>query len=256
MRTDDRLIVISAVALLTLNFQAIAGQRATPSVPQVTRSIASDSNRLAEMQHHFADIMMVHEAVSRGDLPAVREVAVKLFTMATPAGMPDRAAPFMANIRKAAQRAGDATTIEAAAEAAIGMVTECAGCHRAVGTFPSASRPFVNEVGGVVGHMKDHQRAADHMLIGLMVPSQSEWLEGASRLRVAALLPSEFPKDPKLTREIRRLDIRVHEIADQAIDADTSEQRARAYATLLGTCAQCHNLHAKVWGPGRGGGDR
>ncbi len=104
--------------------------------------------------------------------------------------------------------------------------------------------------------MLEHQRAADEMLIGLMVPSTADWRQGADRLRAAVLLPRQLPKDPKLTKDIRKLDLRVHELADQAIEAETPDERASAYTALLGSCTQCHSLHSKIWGPGRGGGMR
>jgi mono/diheme cytochrome c family protein len=206
------------------------------------------------MRHHFADVLLVHDAVIRGDLPAVRQPALKLAAVAMPEGMPEAAAPFIAELRKAGRRAAEATTIAAAAQAAVSMATGCATCHRAMSVFPAPSRPAGPDIGGGLGHMLEHQRGADEMLIGLMVPSTADWRQGADRLRAAPLLPRQFPKDPKLTPDIRKLDLRVHEIADQAIEAETPDERASAYTALLGTCTQCHSLHRKIWGPGRGGG--
>jgi cytochrome c553 len=202
------------------------------------------------MRHHFADVLLVHEAVVRGDLPAVRPPALKVAAVAMPAGMPETAAPFVAEIRKAGQRAADARTLASAARATVAMATGCAKCHRSVGVFPApASRPGP-DIGGFLGHMLEHQRAADDLLIGLMVPSTADWRQGADRLRAAPLLPRQFPDDPKLTREIRKLDRRVHEMADQAIEAETLDDRANAYTALLGTCAPCHSLHIRIWGGG------
>jgi mono/diheme cytochrome c family protein len=183
----------------------------------------------------------------------VRAPARKLATVAAPAGLPDAAAPFVEEIRRAGQRAADAATLSTAARATVSMVTACAGCHRAVGVFPVPSRSPGHDLGGLVGHMLEHQRAADAMLVALMIPSAAEWREGADRLRVAPLLPSKFPKDAKATKEIRALDLSVHQIADLAMDAETADERARVYTELLTTCAQCHRLHSRVWGPGRGG---
>jgi cytochrome c553 len=206
------------------------------------------------MRHHFADVLLVHEAVVRGDLLAVRPPALRLAAVAMPERMPETAAPFVAEIRKAGQRAADATTLAAAAQATVAMATGCAKCHRGVGVFPAPSRPAGPDIGGLLGHMLEHQRAADDMLIGLMVPSTADWRQGADRLRAATLLPRQFPKDPNLTKEIRKLDLRVHEMSDQAIEAETPDERANAYTALLGTCAPCHSLHSKIWGPGRSGG--
>jgi mono/diheme cytochrome c family protein len=90
------------------------------------------------------------------------------------------------------------------------------------------------------------------MLLGLMVPSPSQFRDGAERLRIATLRPSDLPKDPQFTKWVREADVRVHQVADRAVEADTQGQRAAAYSELMTTCAQCHGLHSKVWGPGRG----
>lgn len=241
------------VALFVCLFVVAAGLRA--AVPrQVSRPVPTSATRLEEMRHHFADVLLVHEAVIRGDLPAVRQPALRLAAVVVPEGMPDTAAPFIAELRKAGRRAADAQTIAAAAQATVAMATGCATCHRGMGVFPAPSRPAGPDIGGALGHMLEHQRAADEMLIGLMVPSTTDWRLGADRLRTAPLLPRQLPNDPKLTTDIRKMDLRVHALADQAIEAETPDERASAYTALLGTCTPCHSLHSKIWGPGRGGG--
>jgi len=241
-------------ALSLAGVVAATGTRASgPSRDQTARSVPSTQVRLAEMRHHFAQVMLVHEAVIRGDLPSVREPAARLASMEIPAGLPAAAAPYVVAVRETAQRVVDAKTLIAAAKATAALVTECANCHRAVGVFPAVPSGTTRDVRGVVGHMLEHQRAVDELLIGLMVPSPSQWIQGAERLRVADLRPGELPKDPQLTKWGREADARVHQLADQAVVAETPAQRAAAYAALMTTCAQCHSIHSKVWGPGRGG---
>lgn len=245
----NRTLIVTA--FLYVGVVAITAGAVTPG--QTSQSVPSTPARLAEMRHHFADVMLVHEAVVRGDLPAVRPPALRVAAATMPPGMPATTATYLAEIRKAGQRAAEATTLAAAAEATVAMVTGCATCHQGVGVFPVPSRPAGHDLGGIVGHMVEHQRAVDDMLIGLMVPSAAGWRRGAERLRAAPLLPREFPGDPKLTKDIRKVDLRVHELADQAIEAETPGARANAYVALLGTCSPCHGLHSKIWGPGRGG---
>jgi cytochrome c553 len=215
---------------------------------QSTQSVPSTPERVAEMRHHFTEVTQIHEAVIRGDLPAVREPATKLGDIAIPSGVPDSAVQYVAAIRTAGRRAATATTLVSAAQATVSMVTECANCHRAVGVLPAPTTPPGPDVGGLVGHMLVHKRAADEMLQGLVIPSASRWREGAERLRTAALRPSQLPSDPKLTREIRQADEKVHKLADQAVKADTASARASTYVELLTTCAECHGLR-KMWGP-------
>jgi len=132
------------------------------------------------------------------------------------------------------------------------MLRQCAECHRAVGVMPSPSAIVRPDVGGLVGHMLEHQRAIDDLLQGLLIPSAPQWSRGAERLRVAPLRQGDLPRDPLLTGSVKRADARVHQIAEQAVLASSPLSRAAAYGDLLATCAECHGLHRKIWGPGRG----
>ena len=67
------------------------------------------------------------------------------------------------------------------------------------GTLPPAA-PAAPAVGGVVGHMLEHQRAVDLMVQGLTVPSTSAWNEGAATFASAPLRDKDLPRDPELTR--------------------------------------------------------
>ncbi|HEY7498157.1 MAG TPA: hypothetical protein VH740_06580 [Vicinamibacterales bacterium] len=114
--------------------------------------------------------------------------------------------------------------------------------------MPVPATPKRADVGGIVGHMLEHQRAMDEMLEGLFIPSESQWTRGATRFRAAPLQRRSMPRDRKLTREILLAEERVHQLADRAIKAGGWSDRAEIYAQVLTTCANCHSLH-KVWGP-------
>lgn len=242
-----RTILCLAVAGLV----TVAGVRASssPSI-QSSQSAPSSAGRLAVMQHHYTQVMRVHEAVIRGDLPGVRQPARELADSAMPPGIAAGAAPSVAAIRRAGQRAAEAITLASAASATVSMINECANCHRTVGVYPVPSTTPTHDVGGLVGHMLEHQRAADEMLQGLLIPSASQWRQGAERLQVAALRPGQFPPDRKLTDQIRKAEGRVHQLAEEAAKADTPNARAASYVQILTSCAECHSLH-KVWGPKR-----
>ena len=247
-------VALSVRTMMTLavaSFVTVVGVRASgPSAAQAPQSAPSGPTRLAIMQHHFTQVMLVHEAVIRGDLPGVRKPARALADSAMPPGTNPSAGPSILAIRQAGQRAAEAITLASAAKATVSMITECANCHRAVGVFPVPSTLAAPDVGGLVGHMLEHQRAADEMLQGLLIPSASQWRQGAERLQVAALRRGEFPPDRKLTEQIRKAEARVHQLADQAVQAETPNARAASYIQILTSCAECHSLH-KVWGPKR-----
>ena len=102
-----------------------------------------------------------------------------------------------------------------------------------------------------MGHMIEHQRAADEMLEGLFVPSETQWMRGAARLGGAPLRQQSLPSDKKLTPEIRKAEERVHQLAERATKATAWTDRGDVYAQMLTTCASCHSLHGVVWGPRR-----
>ncbi|MDH4065501.1 MAG: hypothetical protein OEW19_13970, partial [Acidobacteriota bacterium] len=62
-------------------------------------------------------------------------------------------------------------------------------------------------------------------------------------------------------RQLAPTEERVHRLATDAIQATDAKTRAGFYGQVLAGCADCHKLHAKLWGPkrppggvGRGGG--
>ena len=76
------------------------------------------------------------------------------------------------------------------------MLAACGDCHRAAGTMPAPAAPAAPAVGGVVGHMLEHQRAVDLMVQGLTVPSTSAWNEGAANARIRAAAGQRPPPRP------------------------------------------------------------
>jgi mono/diheme cytochrome c family protein len=244
-RFSPRLVLAAGLVCLI----AVAGTRAAG---QQQTSLPSNPQRLAEMRHHFLQVTLVYEAVIRGDLAAVRAPATELSILPTPTGLPLTAAPFVDAIRTAGRQAAVATTLEAAAAPAAMMLAQCGECHRAAGIFPAPSTRTYPDVGGVVGHMLEHQRAADELLQGLLIPSESRWTQGAARLRTAELSRADLPSDPKLTPEVRKAETAVHALADRAAAASTTAARAAVYVDLATTCARCHTLHRQIWGPKTG----
>lgn len=205
--------------------------------------------RLVQMRHHFAQVSLVHDAIIRGDLAAVQAPATELASLPVPAGLPMTAERFVAPIRRAGRRAADATSLRDAAAASVAMLTECGNCHRAMAVSVVPARSKTPDVGGVVGHMLEHQRAADEMLQGLFIPSPSTWQTGAARFATAVLRPDEYPTDSGMTANLKKVEARVHAVATAAADDVTDTARAARYAQLITTCAECHSLHKRVWGP-------
>jgi cytochrome c553 len=231
--------VLLAASVQATSWAQNAPTQSPPSIPQ----------RAAEMRHHFSQVTRIHEALIRGDLKAVLAPAAELATTDAPAAFPQMAAPFVEEIRRSARRAGTAPNLRTAAASMVTLLEQCAACHQAAGVYPSPASPRRPDLPMVVGHMLDHQRAADDMLQGLMMPSASRWIEAADRLEAATLRPAEWPQDPRLTAEARQADAAVHALAGRARSVTTARARANLYVDLVTTCASCHSLHRGVWGP-------
>jgi len=205
--------------------------------------------RASDMRNYFSQVTRIHEALIRGELTAIAAPAAELATAEPPEAYRQMAVPFVEEIRRSARRAGTAPNVRSAAAAMVTLLGQCANCHEAAGIFPSPASPRRPDVGGFVGHMIDHQRAADDMLQGLMIPSASRWREAADRLETVTLRPEDLPRDAKLAAQEKQADAAVHALAESARSAATWRTRANLYVELVATCASCHSLRPGVWGP-------
>jgi mono/diheme cytochrome c family protein len=204
---------------------------------------------MALMDHHFANVAVLHTALIRGDLAAARPPAQALAAMTVPPKVPPAGLAHVEAIRAAAQQAVDATTIGAAATATASMLQHCGECHRQVGVFPPLRvKETYESTKNLSGHMREHQRGLDQMLHGLVVPSTQQWIEGTERLSRAPLDSELLPSERGLTPEARDAETRVHDIAERAKQVQTLAERAAPYAEMLTACASCH-AQRKGWGP-------
>lgn len=234
-------------AAVSIGAVAIAAQQASPENPE------SLPQRSAVMRHHFVDVSLIHDAIIRGDLAAVRPPARRLGDLAVPARLPDAGIPYVVMMRRAGQRAATAKTLAAAATETVTMLAQCAGCHQTVGIRPTPASRSAPDAGGFAGHMLEHQRAADDLLHGLVIPSSSEWLSGAKRLRAAPLRPVWLIPELRYVPDLDRVDAAVHDLADDAMSAESPARRNDVYARLLATCADCHGVHRTIVGRDRRG---
>lgn len=250
LQRRSSLIAMSAL-IVALAGATARGRAADAPQPQQQPPPPMSLERLVEMRHHYIQVSLVHEAVIRGDLPAARTAAREMTRTPNPPGTLSQSVPFVLAINAAARRVVAAATLTAAASATVAMLQQCAECHQAVGVHPAPSAPRQPNVGGLVGHMLEHQRAADLLLQGLIVPSASQWTQGAEALRAAPLRSGDLPPDRRLNANLKLADDRVHQLAARADKASDPTTRGAVYTDLLTTCAQCHSLHGKVWGPAR-----
>lgn len=213
------------------------------------QTVRTDTARAAEMRAHYSRAMTLHLAVIRGDVAAIALAAQPLTEYEGPAGVPPGSASHVAAIRKAATDASKATDLVSAAFSTALMLNACGDCHRAVGTMPAARLTVRPALGGVVGHMLAHQKAADQMLQGLIGPSGSLWRAGTRAFVSAPLHANDLPVTSAERRRLAPVEERIHRLASDAVQATDARARASFYGQMLAGCADCHKQHAKVWGP-------
>ena len=243
----------SVFGIALVGLIAATGMRAAaPQAGGQGGAVVSSPQRIAEMQHHFTQVTLVYEAVVRGDISSVRAPALQLAALSMPAGLPAASAPFVAELRRGGRLAVNAASLAGVAAATVDMLTQCGACHAASGVRPAVATPPKPDVGGIVGHMLEHQRAANEMLLGLVLPSSAEWQHGAERLGAKPIGAREMPMDLRLKTDVTKADAAIHDVAKRALDARDVPTRSAVYVQLITSCAQCHRLHGKVWGPGSG----
>jgi hypothetical protein len=214
-----------------------------------SQSIQPDAQRAAQMRGHYADAVAMQNAVIRGDQAGVALAAQALVEYAAPPGMPDRSAAHVATIRRSARDAANATTIVTAAVSSALMLNACGQCHQLAGVQPAVALRPSARVGGLVGHMMEHQRAADQIFQGLVIPSDRLWRDGTRALATAPLHPADLPVGAAERRALSSTEERMHRLSTDAAQATEPRARANYYGQLLAACADCHS-RSKTWGPG------
>jgi cytochrome c553 len=200
------------------------------------------------MTDHFTKVREVEEAVIRGDVDAAHASAQWLADHQETGGLPAGTDTYVGDMKNAARAVASTDVIGNAAVAAASLVGTCGACHQAA-KVTLAIPPLIAPAtaGDIVSHMRQHQYAVDLMYRGLVVPSDELWTRGAEALKAAPLSDKDMSK---VSKDVMASEARVHELADRAAKASDRGARVAIYGEVIGSCASCHGLHGKVWGPG------
>jgi hypothetical protein len=206
---------------------------------------------LKQMDNHFAKVHEIEEAAIRGDLASMKAPAQALAQLPAGTGLPSGTEIYVADMKRSAEAVAAAQTLPNAAAATATMVSTCGTCHvvsMASPKFPAVTAPVM--IPGTASHMSMHQFAVDLLYQGLATPSDDQWKKGAEAMKASPLANKDLPKDSTLTKEIVAAEARVHELADRAGKAGDQGAKVAIYGELVGSCASCHSLHGREWGPG------
>ena len=199
--------------------------------------------------HHppgmFDQVLAMHHAVVRGDLQAFHSSAAWLAEHGSTRSRAGETDVLKESLNLAAARAAAAADVSQAAAAVAEVVVACGSCHKTLQVTPRLSAIVQPRHSTIVGHMLRHEQGAEQMLHALVMPSPSLWLQGTTAFAETPLSAGDFPVDFERGEKMARVEANVHRLAQNAFAAEAASSRARAYAELLGTCAGCHQRHAR-----------
>jgi hypothetical protein len=233
------------LALVVTGCSKSADQAAEPAA--TTPAVSPKAEVGAHMSDHFTRVRAVEEAVIRGDLEAAKVPAQWIADHQETAGLPAATEPQVAAMKDAARLVAAATDIPSAAKGAAALAAACGDCHAAAKV--KATMPLVmlaEAKPGRQSHMAEHQLAIDMMYRGLVAPNDNEWTKGAEALKKSALGAKDLPE----AKDALAAEKKVHAVADAAARAADRPAKVAAYGEVIGSCASCHGLHGRVWGPG------
>lgn len=205
--------------------------------------------RAAFMQAHFEEVMVLHDAIARGDLQAARSEAAILAERSPAVPMPPGASAFQGALAKLAREAAKAPAIESAALTVAEMLGTCGQCHEAMHVRAAVPTGKDIKVGGLVGHMLLHQHGSDALIEGLVGPSDSQWGEGVRTFASPKIADEMVPG--RLTRKMRESETALAVLAGRAAQAHRTRDRVEIYGQILATCGNCHSTQARHAGPDR-----
>jgi cytochrome c553 len=199
------------------------------------------SGELPEMHKNLSRTVDLQTGVVQGDLGKAKEAASWLLSRRDAMSFPPSADEFQQRILELASNIAEARDMRTVAAQTGQLAAACGSCHQAFGSGPR----FVVGTDAPGGDAQEalmirHLWAADRMWEGLIGPSEEAWAAGAQAMAQT---------QPALARAIRTSSaIEVSEaflgevnlLANEALEAVGTDQRADAYGRILETCFRCH----------------
>jgi hypothetical protein len=243
---SSALAIVASVPLVLIAAAGPAPQGTPAATGQ--KPPAHSTSLQGHMDEHFAQVREIQDAVVRGDLDGVKPPARWIADHQEVSGMPASAAVHIAAMKSGANAVATAPSITLAAQGAASLVAACGDCHAALkvaARMPSAV-VVTAAPAGKQAHMAEHQHAVNLLYRGLVGPSDADWKKGAEALKGAPLGAEALPEAEDATEA----EAKVHQLAAKAVNATDRGARVAAYGEVIGSCASCHGLHGRIWGPG------
>jgi cytochrome c553 len=194
------------------------------------------------MQSSFWTAVEARDLLVAGDFEGARRAAATL-SKEDFSSLPDSWKTWVGEMQRVADEIAIAPDVRAAAVGIGRLGVTCGNCHWAQKTGPDQPRPepvpWEEPPDDLLERMDRHEAGADQLWLGLIAPSEDAWRAGTVSLTRAPLAPpqeSGEAVDDALAKKVAQ----VRQLAVDAREARTHDERARVYGDFLATCASCH----------------
>lgn len=194
------------------------------------------------MKDHFVKALEVREALIRADVSAATQGMAALAAQTHSDALPGEMGKMLSDMRQTAGTADQAQTYRDAGEVFAGTIARCGVCHSKTGKGPEIARPPRPEGEGAVIHMRLHHWATDEMWSALITADEARFRDAAEALTGEPLDAKALGSAEVSGVDLSRLDVHVHKLAQEGLDAADLRSRASTYARILATCGTCHKL--------------
>ncbi len=191
------------------------------------------------MLEHFTKARDARNALIAGDGDAAREAIGWLAENDPSTGeLADELRAKLDVMREQAGTFSDASGLAEAGQAYASILVRCGECHTATEGGPTFATPPVPEGDGVQARMQLHRWAAERMFEGLVVADAEHFKAGARALETDPLRAEDLPQGDPV--QIQAFADHVHTLGEEALAAESEEDRAGVYGRFIATCAACH----------------
>lgn len=249
MKRSNRVFNSVAVLLLAASFAGCARSH-EGATPNTEASAAAQSQaelqgdqltRVLQMHQGYTALVTARDAFVSGDVDAARLELASIAMQPMADGIPPIWAPNVLDLHQIAARGVEAELPEGVAESIGLSANSCGSCHQATGYIPAlAVMPTPPPGDDAHTQMIQHAYAAQELWDGLVTHNVERWTRGQHILRGVHERPEAlFGPNFRAQMGSARVD-GLNASTTQIVNAESWDERALAYGSLLSSCASCH----------------
>lgn len=213
--------------------------------------LPTEVEMVASMEAHYTAVILAHDALLQGNLEKFRSQLSLVPEQELPPSAPEAWLPLHERLQIAAGEGANASDLTMAATTLASVVLACGTCHAAIDSGPVYPAPAPDDgADAVKTAMRDHQWVTERLWEGVTGPWDNAWERGADALSVVKVFGDE-ELAVTLSDDLRRRELELREIGEEAKATSALDARAALYGRLLSTCGACHQAVGVKFEPKR-----